>query len=96
MKAALFLRDRQIIPNEEAIIEVVIWQLPRILPGSGHGFKYRLAFVVRGECVLRYDNEAGKGDHKHVGHREEPYAFIDTDTLLDDFYRDVAAWRTKK
>lgn len=23
-----------------------------------------------GNCVLRYDNEAGKGDHKHIGDDE--------------------------
>jgi len=41
---------------------------------SAHGYKYRLAFVVDDECVLRYDNEAGKGDHKHIDAKEAPYA----------------------
>lgn len=27
--------------------------------------KYSLARVADGACVLRYDNEAGKGDHRH-------------------------------
>jgi hypothetical protein len=35
--------------------------------GSRHQYKYRLVLVVNDDCVLRYDNEAGKGDHKHVG-----------------------------
>jgi predicted transcriptional regulator len=26
-------------------------------------------------CVLRYDNEAGKGDHKHIGTFETAYVF---------------------
>ena len=42
---------------------------------------------------LRYDNEAGKGDHKHVGEREVPYPFIDLATLQADFWADVTAWR---
>jgi len=34
-----------------------------------------LAFVVDDECVLRYDNEAGKGDPKHIDAEEAPYVF---------------------
>jgi tRNA (Thr-GGU) A37 N-methylase len=40
---------------------------PQAVPPSTHAFKYRLAYVVGGECVLRYDNERGKGDHRHAG-----------------------------
>ena len=61
--------------------------------GSAHRFKYRLALVSDGVCVLRYDNEAGKGDHKHVGERERPYRFVDLPTLQTDFWKDVATWR---
>lgn len=63
------------------------------LPGSVHGFKYRLALVVNGSCVLRYDNESGKGDHKHVGQDEHPYLFSTPKALLDDFWNDVDTWR---
>jgi hypothetical protein len=52
-------------------------------------FKYRLALVVDSVCALRYDNEVGKGDHRHVKDREQSYRFTDTDTLLADFWRDV-------
>lgn len=96
MQATLLLRDRHVLPSEDAVVEIVIWQLPRILPGSRHRFKYRLALVVSGECVLRYDNEAGKGDHRHVGEREVPYSFADLDRLLQDFRAEVAAWRAKR
>lgn len=84
------------LPGEDAVVEIVVWQLPRMLPGSRHRFKYRLALVVSGECVLRYDNEAGKGDHKHVGGREVSYGFAGLDRLLQDFSADVAAWRAKR
>ena len=43
--------------------------------------------------MLRYDNEAGKGDHRHVRHAEEPYDFTDPDALLADFWREVDDWR---
>lgn len=49
--------------------------------------------MVAGECVLRYDNEAGKGDHRHMSDVESPYAFSDVETLLADFWTDVDAWR---
>ena len=45
-----------------------------------------------GICVLRYDNEAGKGDHKHIGGREYPYAFSDIETLQVDFWMDAETW----
>jgi hypothetical protein len=52
-----------------------------------------LALVVDGVCVLRYDNEAGKGDHRHIGDREERYSFTNPDAVLVDFLRDVNQWR---
>jgi hypothetical protein len=38
---------------------------------------------------VRYDNESGKGDHRHYGGREEPYHFIGIDKLMADFLSDV-------
>jgi hypothetical protein len=95
MDAELLFRKRE-GSSETAFVEVVIWRLPNPVRGSGHGFKYRLALVAGGVCVLRYDNEAGKGDHKHVGEREVPYRFTDLGTLQADFWRDVAEWRARQ
>jgi hypothetical protein len=92
MKADLLLDERHVL-NERIFVEIVIWRLPRPVRGSAHPFKYRLALVVDGICVLRYDNEAGKGDHRHSEDDEQPYRFIDTDMLLADFWRDVEEWR---
>jgi len=71
---------------------LVLWQLPRPLPGSTHRFKYRLAYVVEGKCVLRYDNESGKGDHRHFGEKERAYEFSGPEQLIADFERDIARW----
>jgi len=49
-----------------------------------------LAYVVRGVCVVRYDNETGKGDHRHVGKRERAYEFTSLEKLQSDFWADVA------
>jgi hypothetical protein len=64
----------------------------RPLRGSPHHFKYRLAFIVDGDCVLRYDNEAGKGDHRHIGQTEKRYKFTNPEFLLTDFWNDVDRW----
>jgi hypothetical protein len=61
--------------------------------GSSHDLKYALAYVVAGVCVVRYDNEAGKGDHRHVGEVEDAYAFTSPEALLADFWADVDKWR---
>ena len=91
MKAELLMRERRVL--EVGFIEVIVWGLPEPLSGSTHSFKYRLAYVVEGECVLRYDNESGKGDHRHMGGKETTYVFVSVDQLLDDFLADVARWK---
>ena len=88
MKAEPYLRQTYQL-DEHSFVELVIWRLPRPLAGSPHSFKYRLAYVERGKCLIRYDNEAGKGDHRHIGRRETPYAFSDPESLLADFWTDV-------
>ncbi|MHB8809874.1 MAG: toxin-antitoxin system TumE family protein [Desulfobulbaceae bacterium] len=92
MKAELMLNERLIL-SETAFVEMVVWHLPQPLPGSSHQLKYRLALVVEERCVLRYDNETGKGDHKHFGEVETPYIFITPELLLKDFWDDVDNWR---
>jgi hypothetical protein len=89
---AVALLSTRIRIEENAFVELVIWQVPQPLRGSTHRYKYRLALVVDNVCVLRYDNEAGKGDHKHVGNREEPYAFTDVERLRRDFLVEARTW----
>lgn len=91
MKAARLIATR-ITYSESAFAELVLWRLPKPVAGSVHDFKYHLAYVVRGECVLRYDNEAGKGDHRHVGGTESTYAFTSPEQLIADFQRDIERW----
>lgn len=92
MKAELLLRERHVLGQDE-FAELVVWKLSKPLPGSSHGFKYRLAYVSAGSCVLRYDNESGKGDHRHRGRREMPYRFSTPESLIEDFWRDVDRYR---
>ena len=88
MKATILLRER--IPfGEESFAELVLWQLPQPLPGSVHSYKYRLAYVRDGDCLVRFDNEAGKGDHRHIRGKESNYRFITPEKLVQDFLREA-------
>jgi hypothetical protein len=91
MEAELLSDERYAI-GDTAFAEIVIWRVSRPLAGSSHAFKYRLAFVVNGRCVLRYDNEKGKGDHRHIRGREHAYRFANYERLLADFWTDVDKW----
>ena len=91
MKAIELVRTR-IAFSETAFAELVLWQVPKPVAGSAHGFKYRLAYVVGGVCVVRYDNEVGKGDHRHFNGKESTYNFKTPDKLIADFQRDIARW----
>lgn len=95
MKAALLLRKRLIL-SETAFVELLIWRAPQPVKGSAHDFKYSLSLVSSGVCMLRYDNEAGKGDHRHLGGDEVPYTFTDLDRLQADFWEDVEIWRQQR
>lgn len=87
MKATELFRIKEQRGN--GFIEIVIWRVPQPVPPSEHPYKYRLVYVVDGKRVVGYDNERGKGDHKHLGLREEPYRFVSPGQLMDDFMRDV-------
>lgn len=71
------MRERRVLVA--GFIEMIVWRLPEPLSGSTHGLKYRLACVVDSECVLRNDNEVGKGDCRHVGTQEMPHVFVSAD-----------------
>jgi len=94
MKAVELIRAR-IAFSESSFAELLLWRLPKPLEGSIHEYKYRLAYVVRGECVLRYDNEIGKGDHRHFGEEENAYVFTTPEQLVADFQKDIARWNNE-
>jgi hypothetical protein len=75
------------------ILEIVIWKVPKPVPPTEHGYKYRAVYVVKGVRVVGFDNERGKGDHCHLDGKEMPYAFTSVDQLLEDF---IAAVETRR
>jgi hypothetical protein len=72
-------------------IEGVVWLVPEPVPPSEHPYKYRLVYVCEGKRIVGYDNERGKGDHKHLGEVESEYVFAGVKQLLADFMNDVEA-----
>ena len=88
MKAELLYRSKNIL-SDGAIVEMVIWKLPLPVVGSRHVYKYRLFYGYEGQRVVAYDNERGKGDHKHIKGHEEAYEFSTVDKLIADFLGDV-------
>ena len=88
MKATLRLRSRVIL-RDGAVVEMVVWDLPRKTEGRPHALKYRLYCGRDGRCLVRYDNETGKGDHVHYGEVERPYRFRTWEKLMEDFLADV-------
>ena len=91
MPAKQLIRTR-VIYSEVSFAELVLWQLPEPLAGSSHRYNYRLAYVVEEQCVIRYDNEATKGDHRHYGGREFKCLFGTVEKLIADFQTDIARW----
>lgn len=87
MKAIELFRTRQVYG--EGFVEIVIWQVPSPVPPSRHPYKYRLAYIVNEKRIVGYDNERGKGDHRHIGGRVTPYRFINPQKLIEDFIADV-------
>jgi hypothetical protein len=92
MPAELVTRFKD-VTAEGAILEVVIWKVPRPVPPTDHGYKYSAVYVVDGVRVVGFDNERGKGDHCHLDGVEVPYAFAGVDQLIEDFIAAVAARR---
>jgi hypothetical protein len=79
--------------NDGSIFEMVIWKISPSLDRP-HGVKYRLHYgSVKGVCYVRYDNKLSKGDHKHIGDREQPYQFESIEKLIADFKADVTAYK---
>lgn len=92
MEAELLLHQR-IDYDDGSIVELVIWRVPVPVPPTRHGLKYSLFYGRRGIREVGYDNERGKGDHRHFRGSESPYIFESVEQLMHDFWSDVRALR---
>ena len=92
MSARLLLRSKEVL-SDGAIVEMIIWRVPTPVPGSRHFYKYRLYYGRGGVRLVGYDNERGKGDHRHLYGVETRYDFTNVDRFVSDF---LAAVRDKR
>ena len=87
--AATLLHRSRFVYADGALREMVLWRVPRTAHHSS-GLKYRLYYGdVEGNCLVRYDNERGKGDHRHGIDGEKSYRFTEVDVLVADFLSDI-------
>jgi len=89
MKAELLLQRKDTDPDGRGIVELVIWKVPKPVPPTTHGFKYRLVYIRDDVRVVGFDNERGKGDHMHLDGQELPYTFTNIAQLIEDFITEV-------
>lgn len=94
-KATLHYRFKRTLPDG-AVVEMVFWQLPVADPERPHGFKYRCFYGKNGVRLVGYDNERGKGDHRHLRSTERPYQFEGPEKLIADFLADIRRVRGGK
>ena len=83
------------VAEDGGVMELVVWRVPRPVPPTDHGYKYRAVYAVDGVRVVGFDNERGKGDHCHLHGRELPCIFTTIDALVEDFIAAVDAARRK-
>lgn len=92
MKAELLFHQR-IDYDDGAIVEMVLWRVPSPVTPSTHGLKYSLFYGHSGIREVGYDNERGKGDHRHAQGVETAYVFSTVEQLMADFWSDVRRLR---
>ena len=88
MKAQRIFHDKAVLADG-SIVEMTIWQLPQASSERLHGLRYSLYYGRDGKRIVGYDNERGKGDHKHLGDKEFRYRFVSVEKLIADFLADV-------
>jgi len=88
---AIYPRTRQ-YHADGSFTEIVIWHLEAPVSPCTHCYKYRMVHIVKGTRVVGYDNERGKGDHRHINGKQLPYLFSTPQQLLADFQNDVRQW----
>lgn len=93
MKAKLIYHEK-FIYADGAVREMVLWQLPQKSSDRPYELKYRLYYgLADGTCIVRYDNESGKGDHRHIKGKEEPYQFKNVEIMVADFLHEIQKTR---
>lgn len=93
MKAQLLIHDKQ-TDDLSNTVEIKVWRVP-VSKHTPHGYKYSLVYIVKGTRVIGYDNERGKGDHRHFEGGEEAYPLLAVRQLIADFLKDIEEYKER-
>jgi hypothetical protein len=93
-KAEKILDVRNVFDDGSFLI-IRVWQVVDPVPPSQHRFKYSFFYGRPGERLALFDNERGKGDHKHIGEVESAYVFESVEKLTADFMVEVKQIRSE-
>jgi Family of unknown function (DUF6516) len=82
----------------DVLLGIERWRMlvPAPVAGSVHKFQYSLFYGTSGKRLVGYDNERGKGDHRHIEDRQERYVFKTVELLIADFLADVRGLRGER
>ena len=89
MPKAILIHHEKLVFPDGAILESKIWKIPESSSERPHGLKYGLVYIIKGVRIIGYDNERGKGDHRHYRDHEEAYIFQSVEQLMKDFLADI-------
>ncbi len=92
IKAELIL-DFKYVEADGSIIQTTVWKISTPVPPTTHGFKYRRVYSAGGMQIVGFDNERGKGDHRHSDGKESICEFFDLNQLIEGFIVEVGKRR---
>lgn len=95
MPKAEKLLDIRNVFADGSLLVVRVWRVAEQVPPSAHRFKYAFFYGRPGLRLVLFDNERGKGDHKHIREVETPYVFESIERLTEDFLAAVRAIRAE-
>ena len=87
--------DLRNVFDDGSFLIICVWRVPDPVPPSAHRFKYSFFYGRPGARLVLFDNERGKGDHKHVGEIESAYVFESVEKLTLDFMEEVRRIRLR-
>ena len=86
--------DKYLKYSKGNIKQVKVWEFPKTKK-QPEGIKYHFAYIHNGKRVLGYDNEIGKGHHKHLFGKETKIIFKGIKELYNQFIKEVKQLRKK-
>ncbi len=94
VQAEKLLDVRQVF-GDGGILALRLWRVSQPVPPATHLFRYALFYGPRRQQAVLFENERGKGNHKHIREVESPYVFTTPERLVEDFLAAVRVVRNE-